>query len=173
MSTRTQTLGSDLTVRRTHRKPHRPSSYVEALLYLLVSAHRIFVLCTVWLELSELAQGSFRGNDVAAPGLSQGGQVVQLRRGVPCGRPLRSFSKTRSWWSFFATIGSVVSTILVGFGFSRKRFPGRDLLFYVLAEHDDAAGEVTLIPQFLMFKSFGWLDTLYPLDRAELLCRRV
>ncbi len=62
-----------------------------------------------------------------------------------------------------STIGAVVSTVLVAFGFSRKRFPGRNVLFFVSAEHHDAPREVTLIPQFLLFQSFGWLDTFYPL----------
>jgi ABC-type glycerol-3-phosphate transport system permease component len=64
---------------------------------------------------------------------------------------------------FFATTGTILSTTVVAYGFARKRFPGRDLLFFVLLSTMMLPGEVTLIPQFLLFKRFGWLDTLYPL----------
>jgi multiple sugar transport system permease protein len=62
-----------------------------------------------------------------------------------------------------ATLGTIVSTTLVAFGFARKRFPGRNILFFAVLSTMMLPGEVTLIPQFLLFKRFGWLDTLYPL----------
>ncbi len=49
------------------------------------------------------------------------------------------------------------------YGSDRLRFPGREPLFFLLLSTMMLPGEVTLIPQFLLFKSFGWLDTLYPL----------
>ena len=62
-----------------------------------------------------------------------------------------------------ATLGTIVSTTLVAFGFARRRFPGRNQLFFLLLSTMMMPREVTLIPQFLLFKEFGWLDTLYPL----------
>lgn len=62
-----------------------------------------------------------------------------------------------------STIAAVVSTVLVSFGFSRKRFPGRNILFFILLSTMMLPMEVTLIPQFLLFQKFGWLDTFYPL----------
>jgi multiple sugar transport system permease protein len=60
-------------------------------------------------------------------------------------------------------IGTVLSSSLVAFGFARLRFPGRDLLFKILLATMMLPGAVTLLPQFLLFRSFGWVDTLLPL----------
>jgi multiple sugar transport system permease protein len=62
-----------------------------------------------------------------------------------------------------ATFGTVLTCTLVAFGFARRRFPGRDKLFFVLLSTMMLPSQVTLIPQFLIFKQFGWLDTLNPL----------
>jgi ABC-type glycerol-3-phosphate transport system permease component len=77
--------------------------------------------------------------------------------------PFAAFYLNTTIVAVMSTIGAVVSTILVSFGFSRKRFPGRNILFFVVLSTMMLPGEVTLIPQFLLFKSFGWLDTFYPL----------
>jgi ABC-type glycerol-3-phosphate transport system permease component len=65
--------------------------------------------------------------------------------------------------SVLSTLGVVLSTIFIAFGFSRKRFPGRGALFVVVLSTMMLPPEVTLIPQFLLFQRFGWLDTFYPL----------
>lgn len=62
-----------------------------------------------------------------------------------------------------SVIGTVLSSSIVAFGFARLRFPGRDGLFKVLLATMMLPGAVTLMPQFLMFRSLGWIDTLYPL----------
>lgn len=77
--------------------------------------------------------------------------------------PFALFYRNTILVTFFATIGTILSTTVVAYGFARKRFPGRDVLFFALLSTMMLPGEVTLIPQFLLFKRFGWLDTLYPL----------
>ncbi|RYG29929.1 carbohydrate ABC transporter permease [bacterium] len=62
-----------------------------------------------------------------------------------------------------SVVGTLLSSSLVAFGFARLRFPGRDLLFKVLLATMMLPGAVTLMPQFLLFRSLGWVDTLYPL----------
>ncbi|MGV3614174.1 MAG: ABC transporter permease subunit [Fimbriimonas sp.] len=62
-----------------------------------------------------------------------------------------------------SVVGTVLSSSIVAFGFARLRFPGRDGLFKVLLATMMLPGAVTLMPQFLMFRSMGWIDTLYPL----------
>ncbi len=58
--------------------------------------------------------------------------------------------------------GSLSATI-VAYGFSRFRFPGRDLFFFVTLSTLMLPAEVTLIPTYLLFKKFNWIDTYYPL----------
>ena len=62
-----------------------------------------------------------------------------------------------------SVIGTVLSSSLVAYGFARLRFPGRDALFKILLATMMLPGAVTLMPQFLLFRSLGWIDTLYPL----------
>jgi multiple sugar transport system permease protein len=62
-----------------------------------------------------------------------------------------------------SVVGTLLSSSLVAFGFSRLRFPGRDLLFKVLLATMMLPGAVTLMPQFLLFRSLGWVGTLLPL----------
>lgn len=62
-----------------------------------------------------------------------------------------------------ATIGQVLSASLVGFGFARLRAPGRDFLFLLLISTMLLPEQVTLIPQFVIFRSLGMVDTWAPL----------
>jgi multiple sugar transport system permease protein len=62
-----------------------------------------------------------------------------------------------------ATGGNVLTAAMVGYGFARIRFPGRDLLFIVMLATMMLPGIVTLIPRFIMFREIGWNDSFYPL----------
>lgn len=62
-----------------------------------------------------------------------------------------------------AVIGTLLTASLVGFGFARLRFPGREVLFIVLLSTMMLPDVVTLIPQFALFRWLGWVDTFLPL----------
>lgn len=62
-----------------------------------------------------------------------------------------------------ATVGNVLTASMVGFGFARLRFPGRDVLFILLLSTMMLPPVVTLVPKFIMFRTIGWNDTFYPL----------
>jgi multiple sugar transport system permease protein len=61
------------------------------------------------------------------------------------------------------TIGTVLSSTLVAYGFGRFRFPGRDLLFYLLIATIFLPGVVTIIPTYALFNKIGWVGTWLPL----------
>ncbi len=63
----------------------------------------------------------------------------------------------------FGTIGTLVSCILVAYGFARFRAPGLKILFLLLLSTVMLPPQVTLIPQFIFFKQIGWYDTFLPL----------
>ncbi len=65
--------------------------------------------------------------------------------------------------TFLTVLGTVLASALVAFSFSRLHWPGRDALFGVLLATMMIPGAVTLMPQFLIFRSLGWIDTLRPL----------
>ncbi|NLE44231.1 MAG: carbohydrate ABC transporter permease [Chloroflexi bacterium] len=60
-------------------------------------------------------------------------------------------------------IGQMLSASLVAYGFSRFRFPGRDALFVVMLSTLMLPSQVTIIPQFILFRFLGWLDSYNPL----------
>ena len=62
-----------------------------------------------------------------------------------------------------STIGAVLSCVLVAYGFARFRFPGRDILFLVLIGSVLVPYQVTLIPQFILYKALGLTSSFLPL----------
>lgn len=62
-----------------------------------------------------------------------------------------------------AAIGSVLSSALVAYSFSRLRWIGRDTLFGILIATLMIPGWVRLVPLFIIFKQIGWLNTFLPL----------
>ena len=62
-----------------------------------------------------------------------------------------------------AILGSIVSSAVVGFGFARIRFPGRDALFLLVLATMMLPFPSVIVPLFLLFKSLGWIDTYLPL----------
>ena len=60
-------------------------------------------------------------------------------------------------------IGQVISCSLVGYAFARLRFRGRDAAFAVMIATMMLPMQVTMIPMFILFRWFGWIDTILPL----------
>jgi ABC-type glycerol-3-phosphate transport system permease component len=63
----------------------------------------------------------------------------------------------------FGVIGSLLGSSFAAYSFARLRFPGKRWLFLVMLATLMVPGWVTLIPSFIMFKTFGWLDTYLPI----------
>ena len=61
------------------------------------------------------------------------------------------------------TLGNIVLCPLAGYAFAKHRFPGRDAIFSILLATMMIPGTVLLVPGFLLFRDFGWLDTWLPL----------
>ena len=67
------------------------------------------------------------------------------------------------FYAFTTTIGVLISCILVAYGFSRFRFPGRDSLFIALIAIIFLPTTVTVIPTYTVFAKIGWVGTWWPL----------
>lgn len=82
---------------------------------------------------------------------------------------------TRPWLGFvdalantivvtvLSVVGHVLSCSLVGYAFARLRFRGRLPAFVVMVATMMLPAQVTMIPMFILFRWFGWIDTLLPL----------
>ncbi len=62
-----------------------------------------------------------------------------------------------------AMLGQILSAAAVAYGFSRFRFPGRDMLFFVVLSTMMLPWQVTIVPTFLLFRYLGWINTFLPL----------
>ena len=60
-------------------------------------------------------------------------------------------------------VGRLLSASLVAYGFARVRFPFRNALFVVLLSTMMIPYHITLIPQYLIFRDLGWIDSFKPL----------
>jgi multiple sugar transport system permease protein len=62
-----------------------------------------------------------------------------------------------------AIIGNLVSCSLAAYAFARLRFRGRNLFFAIMLGTIMLPFQVVLVPQFVIFKDLGWLNTFLPL----------
>ena len=62
-----------------------------------------------------------------------------------------------------STIGAVVSSVLVAYGFARFRFPGRNAWFVILLATIILPFQVTLLPTYVIFTWLGWNGTWLPI----------
>jgi ABC-type glycerol-3-phosphate transport system permease component len=62
-----------------------------------------------------------------------------------------------------AVVGTLLSSSLVAFGFARLRAPGSNALFLILLSTIMLPYVVTMIPQYVLFRAFGWVNTFFPL----------
>lgn len=82
--------------------------------------------------------------------------------------PFLTYFRNSCTVAIIATAGTTFSSALVGFSFARLRFPGRDFLFLIAVSTLIVPNWLTLIPQFVLFKNLGWLDTFAPLIVPQL-----
>jgi len=74
----------------------------------------------------------------------------------------------RFFWNSFLiilpkTIGTAISCTLVAYGFARFDFPFKKILFGSVIAILLLPNVVTRIPQYILFRDLGWLDTFLPL----------
>ena len=65
--------------------------------------------------------------------------------------------------ALFGLLGTVVSSILVAYGFARFRFPARGFLFTILLSTIFLPAAVTIVPTYAFFARIGWVGSWLPL----------
>jgi multiple sugar transport system permease protein len=79
------------------------------------------------------------------------------------GFPFLQFLWNSVFYAGSVSLGTVLSSAAVGYGFACLRFPGRDLLFGLTVSTMLIPGIVLFIPTFVLFKYLGLLGTYAPL----------
>lgn len=57
------------------------------------------------------------------------------------------------------TLGEVLTSALAAYAFARLRFPGRDTIFLLYLATLMIPGQVTIIPNFILMRYLGWINT--------------
>jgi multiple sugar transport system permease protein len=65
--------------------------------------------------------------------------------------------------AIISTVGTLISCILVAYGFARFRIPGKNILFIILISTIVLPPQATIIPLYILFAKLGWTGTWLPL----------
>ncbi|HET7723206.1 MAG TPA: carbohydrate ABC transporter permease [Propionibacteriaceae bacterium] len=66
-------------------------------------------------------------------------------------------------------LGNLVSCSLAAYAFARLKFSGRTVLFAIMLLTIMIPYHVVLVPQYILFQNFGWVNTFLPLIVPKLL----
>lgn len=77
--------------------------------------------------------------------------------------PLKLYIKNSIVFVAFCVIGQVFSSSFVAYGFARLRARGKNFWFLLLLATLMIPQDVYMIPQFMLFKKLGWLNTYLPM----------
>ena len=129
---------------------------------MLIALSAVFALPLVWMILT-----SFK---TAAQALAQPvvwwphpflfGNYPQLFEALPFFR----FFWNTFLYAAITIVGVCISSSLVAYGFSRLRWPGRDVLFYLMLTTLILPFVCTLIPLFILYKHLNWIGSYLPLE---------
>lgn len=135
------------------------------LLFMLACAGALLTLVPFYLMLvmSLKTSGEIAENPWALPRVPQFFNYVRTWTIEGTEVTFATFFKNTIVIAVLSTLGTVLSSSLVAFGFARLRFPGRDRLFVLLLATMMLPGIVTMIPSYIGFRYLHWIDTFYPL----------
>ena len=145
----------------------------------LVSLSFVFVMPFAWLVTTSLQPDTERSQLVPAfvPGPKSFGDAVeratgrhlvyqptltQYEKGLTR-VPVLMFLRNTLLVCVLTVIGTILSSSLVAYGFSILRWKGRDAIFFLMLSTMMLPGQVTMIPVFTIWRTFGAVDTFWPL----------
>lgn len=74
-----------------------------------------------------------------------------------------TFFKNSFFIATLATIGTLISSAIVAYGFARFKFRGRGFLFAAMLLSMMLPAQVLMIPQYLWYQKLGWVGSYLPL----------
>ena len=78
-------------------------------------------------------------------------------------RPFHLFFLNTLIYTAVGTLGATLSSSFVAFGFARINWRLREMAFLLVLSTMMLPAQVTMIPQYIVFKYLGWLDSIKPL----------
>jgi ABC-type glycerol-3-phosphate transport system permease component len=156
----TQALNPASAERRSQRRAMQ-LAWLMGLQLLMTLCVISFLAPTFWMISSSLKANTevFAHPITWIPAQPQWDNYVEIFRRLPFAK----FAWNTILVVGFAVLGTIVSSALVAYGFARMNFPGRRVLFGLMIATMMLPEIVTLIPRFMLFRTFKWIDTPWPL----------
>ena len=79
------------------------------------------------------------------------------------GTSFSTFFRNSILITIIAVIGQIASSAIIAYGFARCRFRGKKLWFAIVIVTMMMPAQVLIIPQYIMFNTFGWINSWLPL----------
>ncbi|MCE7983401.1 MAG: carbohydrate ABC transporter permease [Caldilinea sp. CFX5] len=155
---RAETFGQTVTQRRSRSK----TRVKDVILYLLlITLSILYLLPLYWMISTSLKQ---TGSEMVIPPQWAPNPIVwQNYVDVFVQVPLTLYIRNSLVITLTATLFGVLTASLAGYGFARVQFPGRNFLFTLCIASLMLPETVTLIPEFILFRRIGWVNTFLPL----------
>ncbi len=162
MNTYAKTLTEVRTQSKSLRRVRKAATRVGSHLLLIVVAV-LFVVPFAWLIVTSLKPATqvFTSPPtwIPRPVLWQNYVDALTSPAFPFLRLLRN----TVFYAVSSTVGVVLSSSIIAYGFARMRFRGRDLLFAITLSTMMLPGIVTLIPTYILFRTLDWVGSYAPL----------
>ncbi|WP_298040438.1 carbohydrate ABC transporter permease [uncultured Microbacterium sp.] len=145
--------------RRVKRKTWQTVVWLVALVILTA----IVLYPLLWLFFSTFKPNSeFGQNPGLLPNAPTIDNYIKVADGI-AGVPMWRFFFNSLLLAVSAVVGTVLSSALAAYAFARVQFKGLGILFAAMIGTLLLPFHVVIIPQYIMFNSFGLVDTFWPL----------
>jgi multiple sugar transport system permease protein len=151
---------------RTEKKPFSRKKFWETtglvILQIIMTVWVItFLIPTIWMLSSSLKASTevFAHPIVWLPEIPEWRNFAKVFEYLPFGK----FAINTAIVTGMAVLGTMASSMVVAYSFARLEWPGKKFFFGILISTMMLPDVVTLVPRFIMFKSFDWIDTFFPL----------
>ncbi len=146
------------------RKPTARSSIVPAFWPIhgcLILGSCLFVIPFLWMILTSIKTlgESTLVPPVIFPAIPQWSNYVQVMNALP----FATFYTNTILMTAGRTLGQLLLCSLAAYAFARIEFPGRNVLFLLMLSVLMVPGYVVILPQYLIMKNLGWINTLQAL----------
>lgn len=139
-------------------------SFQKSFYHIAVAIFAIIMIYPVlWMILSSFKDNqSIFGTASLIPKQFRFDNFVRGWQGVG-GVPFGIFFKNSFYYVILSTIGTVISSAIVAYGFARIKFAGKKIWFACMMMTMMLPIQVVMIPQFILFFKLGWTNTFLPL----------
>jgi multiple sugar transport system permease protein len=142
-------------------RPRRPFSWLRLLAWVVLILTTLISLWPMyWLFVTALTPTEFT---IKTPP-----DIVPLHASFA--NFARLFTRARNYWRWFANsliVGSSITLFhmifdtMAGYAFAKRRFPGRNIMFWMILSTLMIPDHVTLVPKYIVARNLGLLDSLW------------